>query len=216
MGKNLTILIPTHERHHYLSRCVNWFLESGYPIIIADSSREAWESPLRSHAGVHYIHVPGGFAVYTSKILSALEEVKTPFMSFCADDDFIMPCGLESATDFLKNHPDFSFCQGFTYYFQTFSSRIVTWPVRKAQDIVLTSCIDRIGASNHSLFYGVNRTHIIKEAFHFLAKQDLVKLNAAAAYTDFTLTCFIARAGCLKRLSMPLGVREYSPNHVGS
>ena len=113
MNSQCTILIPTHNRARYLERCVTWFHDLGYPIVIADSSDAEWQSTLRDQAGVSYLHVPGGFEIYVRKLHAALQTIATPFVAMCADDDFITGGGLATCVEFLQAHPDYSFSQGY-------------------------------------------------------------------------------------------------------
>ena len=71
MNSLCTILIPTHNRVGYLNRCVQWFLELGYPIVIADSSREPWQSELKENQAVRYVHCPGGSGLCNQAAASA-------------------------------------------------------------------------------------------------------------------------------------------------
>lgn len=206
-----TVLIPTHNRHAYLERCVDWFLSGGYPVVVADSSLAPWQGPLASDPRVSYLHFPGGFEQYMPKIVAGLSQVVTPYVAFCADDDFILHSGLKFATDFLELNSDYSFCQGMAYFYQRINHRFVAWPILYQQDFSDDSWLERVLPSKNTVYYGLHRTRHVAEAFRFLRDQPMLQQMPAAGLTDFVLTALIARAGKLKFAAMPFGMREYSP-----
>ena len=212
MNDSVTIVIPTHCRHSYLRRCVDWFSKGGYPIVVADSTSTPWNvpSPLRN---VNYVHVPGGFEVYTNKLLQALNRVNTPFVAFCADDDLILPSGLDQSVDFLKSNVDYSFCQGYSYLFQEICHNFILWPMHyDYHDDSSPSWLDRVCSPKSTVYYGVNTTSVIGEALLFMEEsQFLTSVNHIAAI-DFVLTATVAKHGKFKRLRVPFGLREYSSN----
>jgi glycosyltransferase domain-containing protein len=212
MKDRCTIVIPTHNRPHYLERCVRWFAALGMPIVVADSSAAEWRSELRG--AVCYIHKPGGFEVYRQKLVAAVAEITTPFLALCADDDFITEEGLRASVDFLDAHPDYAFSQGYAYWYQTFGSRIVLWPMPYlSHDVVAESWLDRIEQAHSTVFYGVQRTEILRAGLDFLARQDFREIiDGAAGFFDFALTAHAAKSGKFKRCPVPFGLREYSPN----
>ncbi|MEI7605816.1 MAG: TIGR00180 family glycosyltransferase [Rhodospirillaceae bacterium] len=213
MTRDCTILIPTHNRHHYLKRCLQWFLEFGYPIVIADSSARQWESELRRHPSITYIWHPGGFDCYLPKLKMALDTIATPYMAMCADDDFILHEGIRKAVAFLEDNPDYSFAQGYSYLYQVFGARAALWPLYyPSRGAFQDDWMERVAARNDTIYYGVNRTAHLKKAVEFLVRQDFSGIvDSAVGFFDFALTSTVARQGKLKRLPVPFGLREYSP-----
>lgn len=207
-----TILVPTHNRPHYLERCVRWFLDLPYPIVIADSSAAEWQSALRVHERVRYIHMPGGLEVYLRKLQKGLAAVETPYVAMCADDDFITADGLVQSIRFLDAHPDYSFCQGYAFLFQVFGGHVVAWPIPYGDhDLARADWIDRVERAKHTVYYGVNRTKVLRNSIDFLARQDFAEIvDAIPAFIDLCLTVNAARCGKFKRVKVPFGLREYS------
>lgn len=209
---SVTIVIPTHNRHRYLVRSVSWFLQGGYDVVIADSTDCAWQHPLQDDPRVTYIHKPGPYAVYVDKVLAALQAVKTPMTAMCADDDFILYSGLEACADFLVNHEDYAFCQGYAYLFQTIADRHAIWPMPyDYHDVESSDWLQRVIATKSSAYYGVNRTKNLYEVFSFLKKARLLQDITAAGLADFCLTAMVSRNGKMRRLNIPFALREYSP-----
>ena len=216
---SVTIVIPTHNRHSHLVRSVSWFLKGGYDIVIADSTECAWQHSLQDDPRVTYIHKPGPYAVYVDKLLAALQAVKTPMTAMCADDDFILYSGLEACADFLENHEDYAFCQGYAYLFQTIAGRNAIWPMPyDYHDVESSDWLQRVIATKSTVYYGLNRTAALLEAFEFLLEVKLSRSTKAGGLVDFALTSIVARFGKMKRLTIPFALREYSTavNVVGT
>ena len=108
MQKKITIIIPTHNRHHYLSRVLEYYSDTNITIIIADSSASEYTGvlPLRTRY-FHYPQMP-----LSEKLMKATELATTPYLLLCADDDFIIPKTIFKCIDFLEMHNEFSSAQG--------------------------------------------------------------------------------------------------------
>lgn len=215
----VTIIIPTHNRHHYLPRSVGWFVHGGYRVIVADSSESEWQHPLREDRNLTYLHIPGSYAVYMQKMNEAIQAVETPLAALCADDDFILYSGLDSCAEFLLSNSDYSFCQGYAYLFQCFSSRVAVWPMPyDFHDVESEFWVDRVLATKSTAYYGVNRVEVLAEIFRFLETCEVSRSMPAAGLVDFVLTAIVSKNGKMKRLQVPFGLREYSMvvNAVGT
>lgn len=209
MNPDCTVVIITHERPRYLERCVRWFVEADFPVVVADSSRQEWQSALRANPAVHYMNRAGGLEVFIAKLKAALAEVRTPYVALCDDDDFLMPEGIGESIAFLKTHPDYSFCAGYTYMFQPFRRRLVVRPLPYNLDVSSDSWIDRVEAVGHA-YYGVTPVGVTRAAFDFLARQDFSEnIPAGIGFIEFCLAAYVARRGKLKQLPVLYHMREY-------
>lgn len=211
MNSDCTLILITHNHPRYLERVIPWCLDSGYPVIIADSSDAEWSNPTRSNPAIDYIYRRGGLEVFTEKLRDAVAHVKTPFVFMCDDDDFFLPEGIAVATEFLKAHADYSFAQGYTYYFQSFDDRVALWPIPFKHDNTSDAWIDRVErAAELTVFYGVNRTAILCEALEFILKQNINKSGPASiTFLELCLSSIAARRGKMKRVPVPSTMREY-------
>ncbi|EKS36390.1 glycosyltransferase family 2 protein [Afipia broomeae] len=211
--RQCTIIIPTHARPEYLARCVRWFSEFGCPIIIADSSVEiscgGFQAP-----GITHIHCPGGFEVYPRKLQLAFERVATPYVAMCADDDFITLSGLQASVSFLEESPEYAFSQGYAYLYQVFGRRVIVWPmVYPFHNNESDDWVARVENAKSTIYYGVNRTDLIRDAIKLVAQQDFREIaDGIAGFVDAALTFKIARAGKFKCCEIPFALREYSAN----
>jgi len=86
----LTIIIPTYERHHVLSRAIDYYSQIDVAVIIADSSNNPFTNKLPDN--FRLLHCPDYFM--GDKIYKALCEVDTDYSCLCADDDFLHQTGL--------------------------------------------------------------------------------------------------------------------------
>jgi glycosyltransferase domain-containing protein len=103
----LTIVIPTHERHNYLKRSMEYWAEFTGRVIIVDSSKNGID--FRLSGLCDYIHVPG--MSFFEKLSLAISKVETKYCALCADDDFHAFDALNKAVSFLDDHRDFASVQ---------------------------------------------------------------------------------------------------------
>jgi len=109
MQPQVTIVIPTHERPQYLARTLKYYAQTDFPVLVVDSSRVASPDAAVLQNGA-YRHMPG--VPLLEKMRSIMPLVATPFMVFCADDDFTVPRAAQACADFLMANPDHSSAQG--------------------------------------------------------------------------------------------------------
>src|SRR5215210_5385137 len=94
----ITLIIPTHNRHHYLNRILDYLKSQTFQIIIADSTEQFYSSNTLS-SNYNYLHLPG--KTLTQKLSIALHLVQTEYVLMCADDDFLIPQGVIDCVNFL-------------------------------------------------------------------------------------------------------------------
>lgn len=109
MRPHLSIVIPTHQRPQYLARVLKYYAQTDLPVYVADSSLHV-SSAAAGMPNVAYHHLPG--VPFLEKVRSIMPLITTPFMAFCADDDFIVPRAGKQCTEFLVANPDYSSAQG--------------------------------------------------------------------------------------------------------
>lgn len=160
----VTLVIPTHRRHHYLSRALEYY--RGVPqLIVMDTTPGAY----RGNTGnARYCHVPD--LTYQEKVLAALDLVQTPYAALCADDDFLAPKGIETCTQFLELNPDYVSCQGTYIHFERFFGKFIFWPDHTAsQFVVAEDDVElrfRSGFEKYMhTFYSVHRLQVLVESF---------------------------------------------------
>lgn len=125
----LTIMIPTMNRSDFLIRLLNYYADTGYKhwISIGDSSDpehvEKTKNAIKNIGGrlkVIYNEFPGlNDAECMQQIVKT---VSTPYVVFVADDDFLVPNGLEKCISFLENNQDYNSAHGIANVFTLQSS----------------------------------------------------------------------------------------------
>lgn len=111
-----TYLIPAYNRAHYLRRHLHYLQNQGWkgPVLVADSST-ADKAPehaatVAAYAGVlnlSHVIFDSKTPLFT-KLAKAAEQIHTPFVALCADDDFLIPSSVEKAVHFLDSHSDYT------------------------------------------------------------------------------------------------------------
>ena len=109
MKQNLiTVVVPTFNRPFHMCRSARYWSNFGSKFIVADGS-QINQSALVPQVP-QYIWEPD--LSMTQRWYLALESVKTKYVLFCADDDFIGFDAIVQCLDFLENNPGFSCAQG--------------------------------------------------------------------------------------------------------
>jgi glycosyltransferase domain-containing protein len=114
----VTCLVPTHNRANFLRRWFAFYVQfpPGFEVVVVDSSQpdmvlknsalvRAHSSALRSRHLVLDLS-------FISKIRHALEEVETPWVCLCADDDIVLPSAVRRSAEFLSQEPRYVSAQG--------------------------------------------------------------------------------------------------------
>ncbi len=113
-----TLIIPTYNRPELLERLVHYYAGRTVPmtLLVLDSSTPAnadRNSRMLASYGKLARHIVFAETEQVGvKLFKGLEQVNTPFVSFCADDDIVFPQGLSDAILFLEHHPDYGCAHG--------------------------------------------------------------------------------------------------------
>ena len=89
---NITIVIPTHNRHEKLARILRYLDKESVKIIVIDSTKNPFD--VTGYQRVEYFHNPN--FNFSDKIIYACDSVTTDYICLCADDDFVLVDKLES------------------------------------------------------------------------------------------------------------------------
>lgn len=116
---DVSIVMPTLGRMDFVLQNVAALNAGNFAgtLIIADSSpREVYEAAAESIGKIApkfpvlHLHTQGARVFDATS--RAATKVKTPFVVWCGDDDFLVPRSLAKAAAFLTEHPDFSTVTG--------------------------------------------------------------------------------------------------------
>jgi glycosyltransferase domain-containing protein len=209
--KGITFLIPTHCRAGYLRRALAYYGGAGVDIAVADSSPQAYSGQILGP--VRYFHCPG--QAFMAKLASVAEQIRTPYVLFCADDDFTVPRAVEACLAFLEEHPDYVTAQGDFYSAEARADGAHLARIYPQADQV---CVD----SNSPLerlqqvqdpyipsFYSVQRTTLLRD-YVLLAGNGLENYNMLELFSAM----LAAIHGKHKQLPLFYGVREAVPSQA--
>lgn len=200
---DLTCLVPTYNRPAFLRRLLTFWdhVSAPAPIIVVDSSkgdaRRENERIVREFSRrlpLRYEHIDLPIIV---KMAAAANLVKTQFAFFCADDDFILPTGVNTSLEILRQSPDYVCAQGMIV-----SVRSVTdyrCRIMRGYDLSSNSAVHRfeqIAKYWYSTFYAVNRTAELQECFRVTLEGP--KYEQARIYPEFMLSQMAVLLGKVK------------------
>ena len=110
---NLTIVVPSRNRHDYLLRQLRYWSSSSAHLVIVDGSKSPLSDQIRSvvetHPRITYRHEASSFA---ERLSVAGTLIKTPYVVMLGDDEFHLPSGLRAAVGVLEENRDLVGCMG--------------------------------------------------------------------------------------------------------
>lgn len=114
----ITVVIPTHNRHQYISRAAKYYIGMGLQVLVLDSSLECF-SVNENIDNLSYYHLPG--LTFAEKIKFGCELVETEYIALSPDDDFIFEDSIFNAICVLENNKNISLYYGeFQFYKNSF------------------------------------------------------------------------------------------------
>lgn len=168
MLTNVTVIIPAHNRPDRLRRLLDYYSRTGIEILVPDSSIHPF-ADIANYPQVTYLHQPNMH--FLRKVNEVLPLITTPYVFYCADDDFTVPAAVQQLTDFLDAHPDFHTAQGHYLTFEPQPTKIEFTPryIRNFdKKIAAESSTERLAEYKNiyaSALYGVIRTETFKRMY---------------------------------------------------
>ncbi len=177
MLKDLTMIIPTHDRHQYLDRVLVYYSGLEIKVVVVDSSPERYVN-CDLFPNVTYFHFPNLGLV--EKCERVVEELKTDHVIMCADDDYSIPESIRKMLLFLKENDDYSAALGAYVCYHKFSKGTVQAPIYLSSldiDVNDVTAVERLSKfflpAPIFLFYSVQKTENLKDLFKLLDKYEL-------------------------------------------
>jgi glycosyltransferase domain-containing protein len=202
---NFTLIIPTHNRHHYLKRSISYFKDLNATVIYCDSSAERFKGILSSN--MNYIHLPG--KNFAAKILDALQVVETPFVSLCADDDFILIDSLHKGCFFLNENEEYKTIVGkYISFKDAFDGNYYQMYQDLPSDINLghEKNAEVFFRNYYQILWAMFDKKILIKAFQIINKAKFHNDN----FIEMVIGGCVCHAGGIKFLKEIWGVREIS------
>jgi glycosyltransferase domain-containing protein len=237
----LTLVLPLKGRAEFTFRIMEYLDKSRFPfkLIIADGSGTETVSDTLSFAenfpNIDYTYIKYPFdesySHYYRKMVSALSDVRTPYVSLIDNDCFPVVEGLHESLAFLESHNGYSTCRGQHIDFKLnpfansegdllHGSTISINPVyfdRKHtiwNSFESDSPLERISEWSHCMnimHYNVYRTNTLAEAWKFISANNCCDIF----FCEIVLALNALARGKSKVIDIPFIVRQQnSPDSV--
>ena len=214
LNERFTVVVISHNRSAFLRRTLHYY--SSYPcsILVLDSSVERDEQIAREFPSVDYRHLPQfTYKGLQDKLVYGVNQVKTPYMVFAADDDFLLHDALTESVEFLEANPDYGLCHGYGIMYLSCATEVCYFrrdrKVHEDYDSELAE--DRVIRFMDQFlppFYAVTRTDLLQQWYGMLPPGTSFEWQEIG-HTFYLLACAKARI-----LPIPFAVREL--NYGGS
>lgn len=166
--QNVTVIIPAHNRPERLRRLLDYYSGTDIRILVPDSSHLPF-ADAGKYPDVTYLHRPG--LHFLLKLKEVLPLISTPYVLYCADDDFTVPTAIARMAEFLDANPDYSTAQGHYLTFTPHKNGISFYPryIRYFDKRISGSTSrERLLEEKNmyaSLLYSVTRTEVFQRMY---------------------------------------------------
>lgn len=174
MIENLIIIVPTHNRQHYLKRVMKYYSSFPCKVYICDSSKEKAE--IENTGNILYRWVPQ--SNFYGKVLDVIEEISADFYALSPDDDFLKEETLIECYSQLKQDENYSVGVGKQIFFDApFDGTFYVKPgANKFENLVGTAIEPKTDYIKHfwnnyqNILWSLFRREVIYDAFTCLLK----------------------------------------------
>ena len=181
MHDDITIILPTHNRHHLLDDTLSFLDEFGVKTVVIDSTQDRYKTQ-KTFSNILYLHTPGMHP--TKKIQLALKEhTDSKYVMVSADDIYPSRVALKSNYEFLEQHPDYAAIQGMPFINiggKVILRRPEAHHFQADSDCAATRLL-QFFSYYHPIFYSLQRTECLVTALDLLPKE-LVDYNFGEMY----------------------------------
>jgi len=162
MRDKFTLVITVHEDLSYIGRCLDYYKDAPFNVIVGDSSRELGEYANSVPSNVKVVHEPGKF--WYNKLYDLFNLVETPYILDMADDDIIHIPAIQRCVEFLENHSDFVGSQGSW-------DGVAVPPTIRTNDFMERIPVD-MKNNNNCLNHSVYRTEILRKCYSWVVENE--------------------------------------------
>lgn len=215
MEDKITIIIPTYNRHRQLARLLDYYSKYNISIIIADSTTTAFLN-IKKYKKVRYYHLPR--VPFVRKLLLIYKKVRTKYVLFCGDDDFVLLPGINKSVEFLEKNPDYNSAHGHYIFFTEKEGEVSTYPsYLNSINIDINSSVPserlkKLLSNYMQLWYAVTRTVDETEVFDILNLHKKIQNGNLVELLQAITMCINGKS---KILPIFYCAREATPNSAG-
>jgi glycosyltransferase domain-containing protein len=204
----LTLVLLTHNRPAFLRRALQYYATLECRVLVVDSSTASNAEIAGQFPDADYHYVPQfAYRAFAAKLGYGVQQVKTPFMVFAADDDFALHDGIASALTFLEQHPDYGLCHGYALMYQAQADGVSYYRRdRKVQEDYAhesgrARALDYMGQYLPTL-YAVTRTELVRD---WLAQ---VPTDVSFEWLEISQVFWLLASAKARVLPIPYVIRE--------
>src|SRR3989338_1675828 len=212
MLSDVTILVPSFNRHRQLKRLLEYYKGLKTNILVGDSTLTAFPDAGK-YKNLNYFHYPN--YPYATKLALMYKKIKTKYVLFCADDDFVIPNSVKECVNFLDKNPDYVAAHGHYVFFEDKGKdKIPVYPFYlHAIDLDVKSNLPSerlysILANYMQLLYAVTKTSVARKVFNQLEKNRKIQNDTLV---ELFQAIMISIEGKSKTLPSLYCAREVTP-----
>lgn len=180
------LFIPTFNRPDFLNRILSYYnsYKVNFNIIIADSSTKLNKKKNKKivtsfpDLKILYLDKFPDKLISHHKFAKMLKYAKSKYCVFCADDDFVVPNGINEAVKFLEKNPDYSAAHGsyisFFRFDSGFGKKQFWWKyIYPYRSITYSDPLKRLAAHPvdcQQVLWAVRRSEIVKTCYRELMR----------------------------------------------
>lgn len=198
-----SIIIPTHNRHEYLYRSMEYFSLFHASIIYLDSSEEPFLGKLPSN--VFYYHLPD--KNFTSKCLFGINKCENEYIAFCADDDFLIENALIKGVKSMIEH-HYSACVGSYLFFDKGDNKLYS---SRGKERVPSddkkNDVAKYMSDYYQILYAIFPKDEIKACYELT---DSAGFDSWGRFTELLIANYCAARGGIYVFDDYFGIREVS------
>lgn len=200
---NFTLIIPTHNRHKYLKRSIEYFKNIDAKVIYCDSSEKVYDDYLAPN--MEYLHLPS--KKFAEKILITLNKTATDFVALCADDDFILIESLYVGVLFLEKNREYRTILGeYIAFYDKFNGSFYNVYQKLPQSLNYNSKTNaKLFFENYyQILWALYDKDILKKSFTIIKESGFSNDN----FIELTIGAIVCDTGGVRFLNEIWGVRE--------
>lgn len=213
------LFIPTYNRPVFLRRILTYYNNYGvkYRIIIADSSdnlnKKLNKKIVAGFSDLNILYVDRFSPKQTShqKFGEMVKLARAKYTVFCADDDFLIPSGVEEGVKFLEKNKDYVSAHGTYISFYIYKTKFFTrflwhfiYPYRTISENTPYRRLEKHLGNYYQVLWSVRRTEIVKRAYKEFLKFKVSPVLFGEITPDILTLIF----GKMKRLNCLYSARQ--------
>lgn len=214
---DITVIIPTINRHEYLKRTINIYKKNNvkFKVIVVDSTAKPLDlSFFKDAPFVKYFHKPEIKSGREAQKF-ALNNTFTKYCIYHGDDDFLLQFDLKFLEDFLNNNDDYSAAAGQMYSFKLKNDQpkgellsLNHYPTINLEETTPIQRLKKISRKYTVIFFYVTHTKYLKESMEIGNPTSLQEFK-----DEIFHVFYLSMVGKIKIMQFNYLLRQTHSNH---